>query len=129
MHKNILLIVASLLAIPFLASASIVNELVVYEDDFSGSSSSSLSESTTDTGNGRWMSHGKSSAFKADGSVVTGSTESGIWLPVKIKQGKYYKLSAELRTIEGDFITMGFASIPADSVFYNASACGTMWLN
>ena len=105
-HAVLIVIALSFVAVTVMASA-VTN--VVYQDDFSGSSSSNLIGTTTDVGGGVWTSTGASASFKADGGVTGGG--SGIWLPVTIEAGNIYTLSGEITqpVANNGWISLGYA--------------------
>jgi hypothetical protein len=115
-------ILAALLAAPFEATA----QTTIYSDDFGGESSDNLLGTLTDAGDGTWgVSSGAPSAFKADGSVVTADSASGIWLPVTIEQGNVYTLSADVDLTGGHWISLGYAESNSSNQSTNTGGDGT----
>ena len=121
-----LVLMAVLFALP---SATLAEIVTLYEDDFSGSTSSNLLGTVTDVGDGIWTSGGASASFKADGSVVTNTAGSGVWLPVSIEQGNVYTLSADVDLTAGSWITLGYAQYGSDAAFWGSGGYGTVAVN
>jgi hypothetical protein len=100
--------------------STVARATVVYQDNFSGSSSNSLVglSPTTDTGSATWattLDVGATDTFQADGSVTSITTNYGDYLPFTPENGNIYTLSATLDPASTGWVGMSFgAYIPAD---------------
>jgi len=126
MNKYTKLIFVTCLSAPLFAIA----QTTIFEHDFDGLSNVQLGGQTTDTGSVSWQNTttGNTSSFRADGSVMNDpkNTNSGIWLPVTIEQGKIYTLSADVDlTSTSDWISLGYAEYRSDNAFYGSGGYGT----
>ena len=93
---------------------------VIYQDNFSGSSSNSLVGllPTTDTGGAKWataLDVGAADTFQADGSVTSITTNYGDYLPFSPENGNIYTLSATLDPASVGWVGISFgAYVPGD---------------
>lgn len=116
-----------LLYAPLIATA----QTTIYQHEFNGLATAELGGTTTDLGDGTWanVNGDNSSSFRADGTVVTGSAASGIWLPVTIEAGNVYILSADVDQTAGNWISLGYASHQKNTQFTASGGYGTVIVN
>jgi hypothetical protein len=120
--------------------------IVIYQDNFDGSSSSFLNGLPPDVdnngGTNTWSAFGSAAnvnGYKADGTLASGSVSQGAWLPFTPTSGNIYTLSVELigvgpQSANTAWYAMGFAkSLPADpqsgqNRFLEGNTIGRAWM-
>ena len=122
----------------FLSAEQALAQTIIYQDDFSGSSSANLHDTTPDTttGGNKWLADTDPLRdWKADGSIDNGGGSAAYngyaFLPFTPEAGKVYTLSIDMNVTPSSWFALGFMSTnntTSGGFYLESTGDGSPWM-